>query len=81
MFLGSSPRYLFKLPKNLFSSFGVYHQKLEIKAIQKYSLNSLIEYVPELENSLSDSFEKKYDHICNILQLQRMIDEFNSSAG
>lgn len=67
--------------KNLFSTFGVYHQKLEIKAIQKYCHSSSIEYVPVLDNELSDSFEKKYDLVCENIQFQTMLDDFNSLAS
>lgn len=67
--------------KNLFSSFGVYHRKLEIKAIQRYSHSSLFEYVPVLDNGLSDSFKKKYDLVCENIQFQTMLDEFNSLAS
>ncbi|HET8865765.1 MAG TPA: hypothetical protein VFM80_08695 [Gracilimonas sp.] len=67
--------------QNLFSSFGVYHQKLEIKAIQKYCHSSSFEYVPVLKNELSNSFEKKYDLICENIQFQRMLDDFNSLAS
>lgn len=44
------------------SSFGVYHRKLEIRAIQKYCLNNSCEYIPVLDNGLSDSFEKNTIH-------------------
>ena len=45
--------------KILFSSFGVFHKKLEIRAIQKYGCNPPFKYIPVLDNGLSDSFEKK----------------------
>lgn len=64
--------------KTMFSSFGVYHQKLELEAIQKYSNNSSIEYVPVLDSGLSDLFNDKYERICENIQLQEVLDEFNS---
>lgn len=67
--------------KHLFSSYGVYHQKLEIKAIQKYYQSSSFEYVPVLDNGLSDSFDKKYDLVCKNSQFQTMLDDFNSLAS
>lgn len=67
--------------KNIFSSFGVHHRKLEIKAIQKYCHSSPFEYVPVLDNGLSDSFEKKYDLVCENSQFQTMLDDFNSLAS
>ncbi|MGE4290087.1 MAG: hypothetical protein AB7E36_15485 [Salinivirgaceae bacterium] len=63
-----------------FSSFGVYHKKLEIKAIQKYSHSSSFKYIPVLDNELSDSFDKKYNLVCRNIQHQTMIDNFNSFA-
>lgn len=67
--------------KYLFSSFGVYHQKLEIKAIQKYCHSSSFEYAPVLDNGLYNSFKTKYDLVCENIQFQTMIDEFNSLAS
>lgn len=66
--------------KTMFSSFGVYHRKLEIEAIQKYSNDSSIEYVPLLDSGLSDLFNNKYERICEYSQFQEMFDEFNSLA-
>lgn len=65
----------------LFSKFGVYHKKLEIKAIQKYSQDNTLEYVPVLDTGLNDSFEKKYDLVCKNIKFQRMLDEYNSLAS
>lgn len=67
--------------KHLFSSFGVYHQKLEIKAIQKYCHSSSFEYVPVLDNELPNSFKNKYDLVCENIQFQTMLDDFNSLAS
>ncbi len=66
--------------KTMFSSFGVYHRKLEIEAIQKYSNDSSIEYVPVLDSGLSDLFNNKYERICEYSQFQEMLNEFNSLA-
>lgn len=43
-----------KYQQNIFSLFGVEHKKLEIRAIQKYSIISQFEYVPVLEKELSN---------------------------
>lgn len=67
--------------KNRFSLFGVYHQKLEIKAIQKYFHSSSFEYVPVLDNGLPESFEKKYHLVCKNIQFQMMRYEFDSLAS
>lgn len=64
----------------MFSSFGQYQQMLEIKAIQKYFNGSSIEYIPVLDFGLSDLFTKKYEQICENIQHQEMLDEFNSLA-
>lgn len=63
--------------KLLFSSFGVYHTRLEISAIQKYSFNASFEYIPTLDNGLSDAFNKKYNIVCENIELQKLIDNFN----
>ena len=64
--------------KTMFSSFGVYHGKLEIEAIQKYSNDTSIKYVPVLDSGLSDLFDLKYERVCENSQFQEMLDEFNS---
>ncbi len=65
----------------LFSSFGVYHKKLEISAMQKYSHNNTFEYVPVCENGLSDAFRNKIKIVCQNRELQKMIDNFNYLAA
>lgn len=81
IFLEALEKTYSKYEENLFSSFGVYHQKLEIKAIQKYRLISLVEYVPVLDNGLPDSFHKKYDLVCENKKHQMMVDDYNSLAS
>lgn len=70
-----------KYERHLFSSFGVYHKKLEIAAIQKYSFNNSFEYVPVLNNGLSDAFEKKYSLVCENQAFQDLIDNYNYLAS
>lgn len=60
-----------------FENFGVLHEKLEVRAIQKYSKVSNLKYVPVLDEGLSESFNEKYDLICSNVQWQRIIDDFN----
>lgn len=67
--------------KSLFSSFGVFHKKLEIKAIQKYLVNNAVEYIPVLDNGLSDAFEKKYNVVCQNPEFQTLLDNFDSLSG
>ncbi len=63
--------------KLLFSSFRVYHQKLELSAIQKYTHTSPIKYVPVLDQGLSELFEKKYNMISKSVQHQSTFFEYN----
>lgn len=60
----------------LFSTFGVYHKKLEISAIQKYDSNNCFEYVPVCANGLSDAFHRKKKIVCQNRELQKLIDNF-----
>ena len=67
--------------KYLFSTYGVYHNKLEISAIQKYSCNTTLQYVPVCETGLSDAFHKKIKIVCQNIELQKLIDNFNYLAA
>lgn len=69
-----------KYQQDTFSNFGVFHEKLEIKAIQKYSSISQFEYVPVLGKGLNNSFEEKFNFVCQNIHFQKMIDNFNSLA-
>jgi hypothetical protein len=64
--------------KLLFSSFYQFHNKLEIKAIQKYSLNNSCKYVPVLDKSLSESFDRKNEIVCANIDFQTLINKSNS---
>jgi len=57
-----------KYESTLFLSFGVFHKKLEISAIQRYCLNDTFEYIPVLDSELPDSFEKKYIIVCENIE-------------
>lgn len=65
----------------LYSTYGVYHKKLEISAIQKYNHNTPFQYVPVCENGLSDSFHNKIKLVCQNRELQQLIDNFNYLAA
>lgn len=67
--------------KYVFSSYGVYHRKLEIKAIQKYCYNQSFTYVPVLDIEMSDAFENKFKIVCENTQYQKMIDNYNLLAS
>lgn len=62
--------------KQNFTQFGVYHKKLEIKAIQKYSHKKTFTYVPVLESSLTDSFENKFQLFKNSHQHHSLFEKF-----
>lgn len=66
--------------KLLFSSFGVFHKKLEIIAIQKYGINRC-KYIPVLDNGLSEAFDKKYNGICESIDLQMLVDKYRILAS
>ena len=62
----------------LFSTYQVYHKKLEIAAIQRYSQTTSFEYVTVCDGSLSDAFHRKNKIVCEDKRLQNLIDNFNS---
>lgn len=66
--------------KYLFSTYGVYHKKLELAAIQKYTLSTSFEYVPVCENGLSDAFDRKNKIVCENREMQQLIDNYNFLA-
>ena len=65
----------------LFSTYGVYHKKLEISAIQKYNSITSFEYVPVCDSGISDAFHTKIKLVCQDRELQKLIDTFNSLAS
>lgn len=67
--------------KYLFSTYGVFHKKLEIAAIQEYSYKTSFQYIPVCEIGLSDAFHKKINLVCQNRELQKLIDNFNSLAA
>lgn len=62
----------------LFSQFGVYQERLEIKAIQAYSQNHIFEYVPVLDIGLSDEFETKLEIVSENIDYQMLLDSYIS---
>jgi hypothetical protein len=66
---------------HLFSTYGVYHQKLELSAIQKYHQTHSFEYVPVCENYLSEAFHQKNKIVCENRDLQILIDKSISFAA
>lgn len=60
-----------------FNLNGVNHKKLEIKALQKYSIQTSFKYIPTLDKGLSDAFETKYNIICENKEHQRLLYKYN----
>ncbi len=58
----------------LFSTYGVYHKKLELSAIQKYHQTRSFKYVPVCENYLSEAFHQKNKIVCENRDLQKLIE-------
>ena len=62
----------------LYSSHGVFNQRLEIQAIQKYNSNHTFEYVPVLDTELSDDFNKRLNLVSKHPEYQKLLDNYNS---
>lgn len=65
-----------KYDKMMFSQFGVYKERLELKAIQKYSQNHAFEYVPVLDITLSNEFEIKVEIVSENKDFQKLLDNY-----
>lgn len=66
-----------KYDQMLFSQFRVYKERLELKAIQTYSQNQPVEYVPVLDIGLSDEFETKIKIVSENKDYQKILDNYN----
>lgn len=64
--------------KMLLSQFGVFQERLEIKAIQIYSQNHTFQYVPVLDIGLSDEFEAKLEIVSNNKDYRSLLDNYIS---
>jgi hypothetical protein len=67
--------------KMSFDSFGVYHSKLEVRAIQMYSKHASFRYVPVLDKGLSDSFDRKYRLMSDNSKWKEVLDNFRKLAA
>ncbi|AZA56351.1 hypothetical protein [Chryseobacterium shandongense] len=65
----------------LFSEYQVFHKKLEIEALQQYCYKSSFEYVPVLDDGMSEVFDKKYEIATQNVELQRKIESFNTLSA
>ena len=63
-----------------FSEFGIYHNKMEIKTLQLYSQSASFEYVPVLDDGLTNAFDKKFNLVCIDQEFQTLVDNYNSLA-
>jgi hypothetical protein len=59
-----------------FSQFGIYNERLELKTLQKYSLNHSYEYVPVLDIGLSNEFEEKIKIVSENMDYKILIDNY-----
>ena len=73
IFLEALPDTYTSYEKTNFESFGVFHEKLEIKAIQKYQLKAPVHYEAVLDQALPESFTKKYTLLCKSEKLKGLI--------
>lgn len=67
-----------KYDQFIFSQFGVYKERLELKTIQQYSQNHTFKYVPVLDVGLSVEFETKIKIVSENKDCQRLLDNYNS---
>lgn len=67
-----------KYHQMLFSQFGVYQERLEIKAIQAYSQNHTFKYIPVLDIELSEEFEAKLEIVSTNEEYQILLDKYIS---
>lgn len=62
----------------IFSQFGVYKERLELKTLQLYSQNHTFEYVPVLDVGLSEEFDTKIKFVSENKDYQRLLDNYIS---
>jgi hypothetical protein len=62
----------------LLSQFGIYQDRLEIKALQIYSQNHNFLYLPVLDIELSDEFETKLEIVSNNNDYRNIWDNYTS---
>ena len=65
-----------KYHQMLFSQYGIYSKRLELKAIQIYSKNHTFEYIPVLDIGLSDDFVAKINIVSKNKECQRLLDNY-----
>jgi hypothetical protein len=76
IFLEAFERSYTEYQKLTFSQFDVYHQKLEIQALQRYGENHTFEYIPVLDNGLSAEFDGMVNIVSKNERYQELLDNF-----
>ena len=66
--------------KHNFEVLGLTHSQLEISAIQMYSKLKEFQYVPILENGISEIFEKKYNLVYPMPEFNNLFTNFQNLA-
>jgi hypothetical protein len=66
--------------KRNYEEFGLAHSQLEISAIQMYSKLKEFQYVPILENGISEIFDKKFKIVCNVPEFNILFNNFQNLA-
>lgn len=67
-----------KYQEMLFSTYNQFHQKLEIKAIQLYSLENHFLYIPVLDKTTFNIFDKQNEIVCENEKFQLLIDNYSA---
>ena len=60
----------------LLSQFGIFQERLEIKALQIFRQNNTFHYVPVLDIGLSDEFEAKLEIVSNNNDYRTLLDNY-----
>lgn len=70
-----------KYHEMLFSQFAIYHERLEIRAIQEYGRNNKFDFVPVLNIGLPNEFDAKMKLACENEEYRRLLDYYESSES
>ena len=62
--------------QHIFSNFGIFHKKLEIAALQKFSYYKDFKYISLLDDGMSEHFNIKYNIVTQNSELQKLIDNY-----
>lgn len=65
-----------KYQKYNYKTYGVHHKKLEISALQHLSKILDFQYVPVLESSLNESFDKKVEITSSFAEIKKLLIDY-----